>query len=129
MGCLQMFVRDHTAYNGFGGHDPNGKVASCISAPLDLEGAKANVSLNVGGVGANSRVSVEVLDVDFKALPGFSRTDCIHVDEQGLKQPVAWGDSTTIDLTRGIDGMAPPPLIRIKVNCKQQPPSRLSKNV
>ena len=66
MGCLQMFVRDHTAYNGFGGHDPNGKVASCISAPLDLEGAKANVSLNVGGVGANSRVSVEVLDVDFK---------------------------------------------------------------
>ena len=64
-----------------------GKDALSIDDLVDVLGSEQE---------AEAHEAFEVLDVDFKALPGFSRADCIHVDQAGLKQPVAWGGSTTI---------------------------------
>ena len=82
--------------------------AHFISAPIDLEGQPAAVYLNVSGVGAHSHVTLEVLDRQFRPLPGLSGSACIPVAAPGLHQPVRWHERDTIPPA--------PETVRLRVN-------------
>ena len=80
----------------------------CITCPLTTETGNGQVLVNVDGVGEHSEVTVEVLDEQFRPLPGYSGDDCVPLREPGLRQPVTWRDRNTV---RGIEGP-----FRLKVN-------------
>ena len=68
-----------------------------VSAPIDLEGKPARVSLNVDGLGQYTQVRVEILDEQFNPLPGFGRDACVSPTSSGLCQSVAWEDREVVD--------------------------------
>ena len=92
LGCFRAFSKE-------GGH--------CVSAPVDLEGQPARVSLNVEGIGEYCGVSVEVLDERFRTLDGYGADDCADLRNPGLKQAVSWGERQTVETSGPV---------RIKVN-------------
>lgn len=69
-----------------------------ISAPIDLEGRPARLSLNVDGQGEHWQVRCSVLDERMCPLPGFAAADCRPV-AAGLAEPVTWAD--------GLDAIPP----------------------
>ncbi len=74
------------------GSDPH-----CISMVLPARPG-ARVHLNATGLGADSRLEVEILDERFRPLPGYTAADMLPVAEKdGLRLPVAWrgGDRLT----------------------------------
>ena len=72
----------------------------CISRPICVDGS-ARVYANVGGVSEHSSLTVELLDAQFRPLPGYCGEDCVPLRVAGLRQPVVWRDK---DVIRGIDG-------------------------
>ena len=81
-----------------------------ISAPIDLEGQAARLSLNADRIGEHSALSVEILDEWLNPLPGYSHADCIPPSQAGLAQPVRFGDNDAIRCSAG--------RIRIRVDFK-----------
>ncbi len=69
-----------------------------ISAPIDLEGRPARLSLNVDGQGEHWQVRCSVLDERMCPLPGFTAADCRPV-AAGLAEPVTWAN--------GLDAIPP----------------------
>ncbi|MBM4438413.1 MAG: hypothetical protein FJ029_14565 [Actinobacteria bacterium] len=67
-----------------------------ITAPIDLEGRPANLSLNVDGLSAHSRVAVRVLDEQFRPVPGYGAEDMVTTTTAGFAQPVRWRDRATL---------------------------------
>ena len=51
--------------------------AHVVSAPIDLAGKAAHVSMNVAGISQHSRVTVEVLNERLEPLPGYGAGECI----------------------------------------------------
>jgi hypothetical protein len=78
-----------------------------ISCPIRLD-HPAHVFLNVAGLGEYSHVTVEILDEQFRKLPGYSGADAIKINQPGMLVPVAWGAKDTVQ--------AFPHAIRIQVN-------------
>ena len=70
-----------------------------ISAPIDLEGQRGRVSLNVDGLSESAQMSVEILDQTYRPVAGYARADCLPLDS-GLQQQVAW---KTHELVEQID--------------------------
>lgn len=62
----------------------------CISCPIELSNANARLFANVDGLGQNSQLKVELLDLQFKPVPGYCGDDCLLLSESGLRQPVRW---------------------------------------
>lgn len=87
-----------------------------VTAPIDLEGRPAKMTVNVEGINENSAITVEVLDKHFFPIPGYERTACVGPDENGFGVPVRWtsrefiepgaaGDSGAIRLRVDFNGI------------------------
>lgn len=62
----------------------------CVSCPIELDRQGARIFVNADGLGQHSEIAVEILDLQFRPLPGHSEDDCIALRGSGLRQPVAW---------------------------------------
>ena len=67
-----------------------------ISCPLRPSGEDTGIYLNVDGLGQYSQLQVELLDLQFRPLPGYSGKDCVDVDRNGLRQRVTWKQGNSI---------------------------------
>ncbi len=94
---------------GYFSPPPEAKGAHCISSLLSLGKAGGRVFINATGLSDESQLSVEVLDEQFRSLPGYTAADFVPLEgKSGLRFPVKW---------RGHDALediAQP--IRIRVN-------------
>ena len=79
-----------------------------VSAPIDLEGQSARLSLNIDRPNEHCGVSVEILDERFISIEGYTHADCQSPTESGFNQVVRWGDKETIANVNG--------RIRIRIN-------------
>ena len=57
----------------------------------------ARIFVNADGLSRDSIVKVEILDKQFRPLPGYSSDDCVPIIEGGLRQPVSWQGKKTLD--------------------------------
>ena len=53
--------------------------------------------LNADGLSEHSLLKVEILDEQFRPLPGYSGEDCIPLSESGLRQPIAWRSRSSLE--------------------------------
>ena len=67
-----------------------------ISCPVHAGKEDAGVFVNVDGLGEYSQLRVDLLDLEFRPVPGYSGDDCVLVSEDGLRQRVAWKKGDTI---------------------------------
>ena len=61
-----------------------------ISCPIHLGKAGARIFVNADGLSHQSSVKVEILDEQFRPMPGYSGDSCVPITEGGLRQPVSW---------------------------------------
>ena len=73
-------------------------VTQCVS----LEGKRAGVSLNVGGLSKHAQIKVSVLDERLNVLDGYGSEDCTKPEEPGLRQLVRWGSRDVISVDEPI---------------------------
>ena len=62
-----------------------------VSCTMRSEGSRSRVYANAE-VSEHSPLRVEVLDEQFRPVPGYSGDDCVPLREEGLRQPVVWKD-------------------------------------
>ena len=74
---------------------------------------------NVAGVWEHSEVTVEVLDEQFRPLPGYSGAACVPLREPGIRQSVVWKDRHSVG---EIDG---PFRLRVSFNGLRRDDARL----
>ncbi len=67
-----------------------------ISCPLRPDKADACIWLNVDRLGEYCQLRVELLDLGFNPIPGYSGGDCMAVAKSGFRQRVAWKQGETI---------------------------------
>jgi hypothetical protein len=71
--------------------------AHCISAPLTAHRPDARIYLNAGGLGPDSQLKVEILDEQFRPLPGYAAADCTPFPtDSGFRLPVTWKGSESL---------------------------------
>ena len=80
----------------------------CISCPIELDDAQGRIFVNAGGLGPYAELKVELLDLQFRPLAGYSGSDAATIRESGLRRPVTFGAGGTLP---ELDGS-----IRIRVN-------------
>jgi hypothetical protein len=68
-----------------------------ISCPLQISSPDTKVFLNAAGLSGQASLRVELLDKNFKPLPGYSGTDSVPVTESGVRRPVTWRNKQTLD--------------------------------
>ncbi|MBL9203883.1 MAG: hypothetical protein JNN01_02260, partial [Opitutaceae bacterium] len=78
-----------------------------ISAPVETQGARRSVSLNVGGLGELSGITVALLDEQFREIPGFGARDFVAPGRSGLRERAVW---------KGGDAVMHPGPIRVRVD-------------
>ena len=64
--------------------------ASLISCPLKLARAGGRVFINADGLSERVELRVELLDREFKPLPGCTVQDCVPMRTSGFRQAVSW---------------------------------------
>ncbi len=69
----------------------------CISCPVSLEGGKARLFVNADRLNEGSRLKIELLDEQFRPIPGYSGADCVCLDRPGLRQPVTWREREVLE--------------------------------
>lgn len=69
-----------------------------VSAPIDLQGAQARVSVNADGLGDRGQVRVEILDEQLRPIEGYGHDDANPIRTSGLSQPALWGARQRIDV-------------------------------
>ena len=67
-----------------------------ISCPLRTQKEDAGVYLNTDGLGEYSQLSVDLLDLQFRPISGYSSDDCVLVDADGLRQRVTWKKGASV---------------------------------
>ena len=67
-----------------------------ISYPITLDGADQKVFVNADGLSDDAYIKVEILDEQFRVLPGYSKDDCAPITESGFRQPAVWGGKNTL---------------------------------
>jgi hypothetical protein len=85
-----------------------------ISFPITLQGPDQKVFVNADGLSEDGFIKVEILDQQFRVLPGYSSKDCAPITESGFRQPAIWGAKTTLDQSDRP--------IRVRVNLEGQRP-------
>ncbi len=55
------------------------------------------IFINAAGLSEESHITVELLDQQFNALPGYSGDDCIRLTKSGLRQPVSWRSKQSLE--------------------------------
>ncbi|HCN07187.1 MAG TPA: hypothetical protein DIT01_04575 [Lentisphaeria bacterium] len=73
--------------------------ARLISCPVCADNGETRVFLNVSGLGEYAMVRVELLDLEFRPLAGYSGADAALVRESGLRVPVQWGGQNALPAT------------------------------
>ena len=71
-------------------------VRHCITCPIQVTDMPARVYANVAGLWEHSEITVEVLDEQFRPLPGYSGDACLPLRESGLRQPVVWKERDSV---------------------------------
>ena len=84
---LAVWERDRFGYLKPDGPDPSATLVTC---PLHIEGEGEKIFLNVSGLGDYAAVRVELLDLEFRPVPGYSGEDSAVMRESGLRVPVRW---------------------------------------
>ena len=74
-----------------------GKNAHLLSCPLHLDRPGGRMFINADGLSEHCCLRVEICDLSFRRLPGYSAEDCILLTESGLRQPVTWRNRTTLE--------------------------------
>ena len=70
--------------------------------------------VNADGLSEDNYIKVEILDEQFRVLPGYSRADCRPITESGFRQPAEWGGKNTLGKSDGP--------IRVRVNFEGERP-------
>jgi len=70
-----------------GGRSPHPHFISC---PIKLDRAGARVFINAVGLSENTELTVELLDLKFQGIPGYSGGDCIPIRTSGFRQAATW---------------------------------------
>ena len=91
----------------------------CITCPIQVSDTPAQVHVNVAGLWEHSEITVEVLDEQFRPLPGYSGAACVPLREPGIRQPVVWKDRDSVG---EIDG---PFRLRVNFNGLRRDDARL----
>ena len=73
----------------------------CITCPIQVEGDRARVYLNIDGIGEHSSVTVELLDRELRPITGYSGDHCIPLTRPGLREPVVWKQKEDLGGTNG----------------------------
>lgn len=81
--------------------------AHCISAPIKVA-AGSRIWINADGLSAKSRLSVELLDEQFRPIAGYSGADSVPFEQGGLRQAVTWKGKDTVG--------AKDSLVRVRIN-------------
>jgi hypothetical protein len=97
---VAAWVRDRLGYftaarktHGFGAaYDPH-----CVSCPIKLNRQDSRIFINADGLGEHSQIKVQLLDHQFRPLPGYSGEDCIPIAESGLRQVVVWRNGKQLE--------------------------------
>ena len=84
------------------------KQTQIVSAPIDLEGGAARLTVNVEGINEHSRISVEIQDREFRPVDGYGCDASEGPDQPGLAQPITWQGH---DIIEGMTGE-----IRVRVD-------------
>ena len=69
-----------------------------VSCALRADGAPARVYANAD-VSEHSPLTVELLDEQFRPMPGYSGGDCVPLREAGLRQPVVWKERDALPVS------------------------------
>jgi len=64
--------------------------------------------MNIDGISEYNKVSVEILDERFEAVPGYSRDTCVGPEESGLCRVIKWQNRKVLE---GLEGQ-----VRIRVS-------------
>lgn len=92
---VAMWPRDRLGY--FSPSLSHGDDAHCISSPLDLSKTGGKLFMNATNMSEDARLTVELLDEQFRPLPGYTQADFTPLDDDsGLKLPLAWGKNKTV---------------------------------
>lgn len=87
---------------GFYAPAPDITDAHCISAPFTPPRPDARVYINASGLGADTRLAVELLDDQFRPLAGYAAADCLAFPaEDGFRLPVTWRDRKDLATVSG----------------------------
>jgi hypothetical protein len=88
---------------------PEAKEAHCISSPITTVREGARVYVNATGLSDSGKLTVELLDEQFRPLPGYAAADFVPFEgKSGLRLPVSWQGRKALEK---VDGP-----IRVRVN-------------
>jgi hypothetical protein len=73
-----------------------------ITCPLRVTEGVGYVYVNASGLGAHSRLRVELLDVGFQPISGFSAAAAPVLDTDGFRVPVRWQGGNSVTQTQGL---------------------------
>lgn len=82
--CLAVLRRD-----GFVSLGAGGEAGSLVTEPFSWEGDQ----LYLNAAADDGAVTVELLDVDRRPVPGFGVEDASSLNEDNVRQPVVWGEN------------------------------------
>jgi len=68
----------------------------CITCPIEARGSNVRVYVNVDGLSEHARLTFDLIDKEFRPIPGYSGVDSISLKTSGLREPVVWKNSETV---------------------------------
>jgi len=89
---LATWERDRLGYYSPFMHNPpdGGPPVSLVSCPMKLAREGGRVFINADGLSDEAELRVELLDREFKPIPGYSGEDCVPIRTSGFRQAVTW---------------------------------------
>ena len=73
----------------------------CITCPIDARGSNARVYANVDGLSEHTSLTFDLLDKEFRPIPGYSADDSVPLNASGLREPVVWKNAETVGALQG----------------------------
>ena len=68
-----------------------------MSAPIDLEGKSAVLSVNIEGITEHSSITVELQDQSFRAIRGYEASASKAPKKGGFAQRITWNRHAVIE--------------------------------
>jgi len=133
IGCFHPLRTDSFTMHPVEG--PSGRY-HCITCPVEAHRADARVYINADGFSPHSELRVELLDLQFRPIAGYSGNTVVPVREGGLRTPVRWSGidavgqiSDPFRIRATWDGVRAGTLCNLcRVNCREKPEPTASQN-